>query len=308
MIYLNAPCSLDNTKVKIRNVFEWFRKPDLKPVYFQNPYTVIWFVMDGVRSLNIHNQRHDIKRGDIIVIPSSTSFCIYSEDHNQEILHYLSIGCDWRVGSFDFVELYQFPNVYPVSHPSDLDRLKSVWLNLLHVWNEYVIEAAPGFVELFRTTRQRSFFAPKIDIHTPQTGAYLSQIGCFYQWAAVLLKITQPWLPETPRLPDARIEKVCEFVDHHYAKPLTVNDLCKNVFLSDSHLRQLFKRNLNTTPMNYIRKVRLEKAKELLVETIETVSQIAHQVGFEDVSYFNRLFRKRELMTPTEYRRKMSSF
>jgi AraC-like DNA-binding protein len=299
---------LDNTRVKIRNVFEWFRKPDLKPIHFQNPYTVIWFVVDGDRTLTIHNQKHYIKRGDLIVIPSSTSFSICSEDSHPEILHYLSIGCDWRVGSFDFVELFQFPRVCHIRDSSDIEQLASVWFELLQAWNQFVNEAAPEFVEIYRTTNQRSFSAPKIEIQTHSTEAYLSHIGSFYRWAAVFLHLTQPLLPVAPKLPDARIEKVCEFVENHYAKPLTIGDLCKSAFLSDGHLRQLFKKNLNITPMNYIQKVRLEKAKDLLVGTVEPVSQIARKVGFEDVSYFSRIFRRQELMTPVQYRKNMSSF
>jgi AraC-like DNA-binding protein len=299
---------LDNTKVKIRNVFEWFREPDWKPIHFQNPYTVIWFVLDGDRTLTIHNQKRYINRGDLIVIPSSTSFSICSEDRHPEILHYLSIGCDWKVGSFDFVELFQFPKVCPIHDSSDIAKLKSVWLELLQAWNQFVHEAAPEFVEIFRTTHRRSFSAPKIEIQTHQTGAYLNHIGCFYQWAAVFLQLSQPSLPAVPKLPDARIGKVCEYIDQHYAKPLTVSDLCKSAFLSDGHLRQLFRKNLNISPMNYIQKVRLEKAKELLVGTVEPVSQIARKVGFEDVSYFSRIFRRQELMTPVQYRKNMSSF
>jgi AraC-like DNA-binding protein len=269
---------------------------------------VIWFVLEGERVLTVQNRKYRIKRGDLIVIPPSTSFSIFSDQDRLETMHYLSIGCDWKVGSFHFVDLFHFPKVCHFHDASDIEKLQAAWLELLGIWNQFINEVTPEFAAMSRTLKKRSFFSPKIEIQTNQSGLFLFMIGCFYRWAAVLLQLTQSEMPPLPKQPDVRIEKVCNFVNDHYGNPLTMNDLCETVYMSDSHLRNLFKKNLDMSPMHYVQKVRLEKAKELLIETAEPVSHIAQAVGYSDVGYFSRVFRKMERMTPVEYRKEMSSF
>ena len=73
--------------------------------------------------------------------------------------------------------------------------------------------------------------------------------------------------------------------------------------LSESYLSNVFKKQYDTTIGTYINKLRMEKAKELLLQPGAKVSQVAAQVGFDDTDYFTKRFRQYTGLTPTEYRR-----
>lgn len=69
------------------------------------------------------------------------------------------------------------------------------------------------------------------------------------------------------------------------------------------HFIRLFKKELGTTPLQYINQKKIEKSQLLLITEEIAVKEIAFQLAFEDYSYFNRLFKKITGVTPQEYRR-----
>jgi AraC-like DNA-binding protein len=300
---VNTVFSLDSLKVKLRYAYEWVREPNWMPRHIENPCTVIWLIVGGERIFRINGQELHIKPMDVIVIPPFTSFSVCPYGEQSERLHYFSLACDWKVGSFDFVNLFQFPTVSELREQAEFDALKAVWMELLQVWDTFVAEVVPigAIIPLVK----EEHFPPRVEIRSSQAGGFLGTLSLFYKWSSVFLSLTASGLPEVPKLLDERIEHVCSYVAAHYTDKLTMGDLCEIVFMSESHLRLLFKKRLNISPMNYVLSYRLEKAKELLIETTNPIGLIAQSVGIDDISYFSRIFRKRERMTPAEYRRRM---
>lgn len=103
------------------------------------------------------------------------------------------------------------------------------------------------------------------------------------------------------------MKKVVQFIQQNYATPITLDDLAKIVNVSKSTLIQAFKAALNTTPIKYINHIRLTKAKELLLSTDSSISEISEMVGFQSLHYFSRYFKNREQLSPVEYRQRYSS-
>jgi two-component system response regulator YesN len=75
------------------------------------------------------------------------------------------------------------------------------------------------------------------------------------------------------------------------------------VHISPYYLSHLFKEELGVTFIGYLTKVRIEQAKILLLETNLTIQQISYMVGYQDSSYFTKVFKKLEGRTPTQFRR-----
>lgn len=84
--------------------------------------------------------------------------------------------------------------------------------------------------------------------------------------------------------------------------PHSVAELSKSVNLSIPHLLRLFKRETGATPIQYLRYVRLERARQLLEDTFLQVKQICSEVGLTDQSHFVRDFKEKYGLTPSEYR------
>jgi AraC-like DNA-binding protein len=81
-----------------------------------------------------------------------------------------------------------------------------------------------------------------------------------------------------------------------------VDDLAQAIDVSPAHLQKLFKTETGIPPIQFIKQIRLEKARELLETTFLRVQQIAFQVGINDQSYFDREFKKKYGVTPNQYR------
>lgn len=93
-----------------------------------------------------------------------------------------------------------------------------------------------------------------------------------------------------------------EYIDANYAQDLSLSDISKYIYLSDSYFAHSFKNKFGISPKSYILKVRIEAAKELLENTDVKVSDIAASVGFSSQQRFNDIFRKYEGITPLKYR------
>lgn len=74
-------------------------------------------------------------------------------------------------------------------------------------------------------------------------------------------------------------------------------------YINASYLSQLFKKEMNIKFIDYITKIRLEKAIELLKDTSLTVNEIAEAVGYKDARYFREIFVKHMGKTPSQYRK-----
>ncbi len=84
---------------------------------------------------------------------------------------------------------------------------------------------------------------------------------------------------------------------------LSVNDLCRAVKLSHAHLYRKLRALTNQTPVQFIRYIRLQKAKDLLENSDKNISEIAYTVGFADPNYFSRIYHKEMGITPSETRK-----
>lgn len=95
-----------------------------------------------------------------------------------------------------------------------------------------------------------------------------------------------------------------EYIDNNYDKDLTLTQVAKYIFLSDSYFAHSFKDKFGISPKSYILKVRIEAAKEYLENTDIKVAEVAKLVGFSSQQRFNDIFRKHEDVTPLTYRQK----
>lgn len=94
-----------------------------------------------------------------------------------------------------------------------------------------------------------------------------------------------------------------KYVEKHYMDKLTLSTISKEIHANGSYLSRLYKEKTGHTLFDVINQKKLEKAKEYLSEG-KRVSEVAVLVGFEDVSYFSRVFKKYEGCSPREYEKK----
>ena len=100
-----------------------------------------------------------------------------------------------------------------------------------------------------------------------------------------------------------RLHTLLQYIENNYREKITTKDIAAYCFITEEHLCRFFKKTVGKTVVEYITQYRVEKAAVLLINTDETVGNIAASVGFEDINYFSRIFKRIKGMTPREYRK-----
>lgn len=103
---------------------------------------------------------------------------------------------------------------------------------------------------------------------------------------------------------DAVIARCQTWIAEHYAIPAPVSAMLAISGLSERSFHRRFKQATGLSPMEYVHTLRLEESKQMLEAGSLPVEQIAMEVGYEDASFFSRLFRREVGLTPAQYRRR----
>lgn len=99
----------------------------------------------------------------------------------------------------------------------------------------------------------------------------------------------------------AKIYDVIDYIENNYSNKISINTLSDIAGLSTSQFRKKFKEIYEISPLEYINRLRIENAKDLLRSEIYTQDEIATLCGFENVYYFNKVFKKYTNITPGRY-------
>ncbi|WP_322923252.1 response regulator [Paenibacillus campi] len=102
-----------------------------------------------------------------------------------------------------------------------------------------------------------------------------------------------------------RLKEAVAYLHRHYARPLNMATVSNHVSLNYSYFSEAFKAYTGESFVVYLKKLRIERAKELLVQSSYRLSEIGEQVGLENSRHFSRVFRELEGITPQEYRARL---
>jgi len=103
---------------------------------------------------------------------------------------------------------------------------------------------------------------------------------------------------------DDRFFRVRMWIEEHYLETLEIDDLAKMANVSRGYFFRAFKNAFGVAPLAYQQQLRVEAAKTLLKATTLRCNEIAQRVGFKDVYFFHRTFKKHTGLTPNQYRRR----
>ncbi|WP_440119368.1 AraC family transcriptional regulator [Paenibacillus sp. QZ-Y1] len=109
---------------------------------------------------------------------------------------------------------------------------------------------------------------------------------------------------------DARLKLagLITFIKQNYQQDISLSMLAQQMNITEQHLNRIFKKEFQMTPLEYLMRYRLLKAKELLIRDDETTAnEIARAVGFNSASYFGSVFKKFEGLSPIELRKRYQS-
>lgn len=100
-----------------------------------------------------------------------------------------------------------------------------------------------------------------------------------------------------------KMKIIMKHVENHYMEKISIADIAEVAGFSESHFMRYFKETMGTSFIDYLREYRLTMAARLLLASDASILSISEEVGFDNLSYFNRAFKKEYGVTPSQYRK-----
>ncbi|RHK91856.1 AraC family transcriptional regulator [Phocaeicola plebeius] len=252
-----------------------------------SPFTRLYYVTEGSAQIELPDGIYTLSPKHMYFIPA---FTIHTNICKSNFIHYYLHIYEDHYSDNDWLDHWKFPVEIEAT---DLDlalfkRLCEINPHMtLQKSDPTTYDNNPTLMQNLIKNRQRAF-CDKVESR-----------GVVFQLLSRFFKQGQSKI----EMEDNRIAKTVLYIRKHLNEAIELEKLAEISCLSKDHFIRLFKKELGTTPLQYINQKKIEKAQLLLITEELAVKEIAFQLAFEDYSYFNRLFKKITGVTPQEYRR-----
>src|SRR5690625_480815 len=228
---------------------------------------VFQYTLDGMGQIRIEDEMFSLQKGDafFVKIPSNHRYYLPESSHQWEFIHLTLFG-DEAIRS----------------HQTITNELGSVFILELN---------SPPILIIFELLRDVS--DQKINDGFEASALAFTFLMELHRFS-LNLNIDKEW-PES-------ITKATIFIENNYAKPISLDDIVEASGLSKYHFTRLFHQYIKLTPVQYLKKVRINRSIELLKDQSLTIEEIARKVGFSNGNYFGKVFRASLGLPPGEFR------
>ncbi len=233
-------------------------------------------VMDeGVHQFSLNGERVTVTAGDVVII-------------NPGVLHEGMAGeggSAYRVIAFELLD-----------HLAK-DPVAAVALQPL-------VSGAVTFAAVIHEDSTLRALADNLCIDYEQGGKWCSLLLLHHLYE-LLAYLCEHYLVAcaTPPLAENRLREVTEYITQHFCEDLTTRELCRYFGFEESYFCRLFRQVTGLRTTEYIRVLRLEKARRQLKNSMASVTEVALDCGFSDANYFARCFKKHYGMSAGDYRK-----
>lgn len=104
------------------------------------------------------------------------------------------------------------------------------------------------------------------------------------------------------------VEQIQNYIDEYYSLPITRESLAQMLNYSVPYIAKQFKQKTGRSIIDYLIQIRIQKARQLLIHTTLSLQEVASSVGYEDVSYFIRIFKKHSGLTPMKFKQQPNQY
>ena len=250
-----------------------------------SPFARLYYVKEGEGTISTPEAELTMKPGNMYLVPS---FMPHSMTCQSGLRFYYLFVYERYGTQSDIFDLYSFP--YEVEANQAIDLL---FENYCNYYPELTLPYASA-EDFYAHPSYREYairYAQMDRAQKMQLQGFVWIVASFFM--AKAQKIEEM---------DERLLKVIDYVKENVGKVIEIETLANMVCLTKSHLERLFREKLGTSPLQFILRKKIQSAQRLLMTTNYSVNVIAHEVGFDDPSYFIRIFRQKIGFTPQDYR------
>lgn len=248
----------------------------------------IGFVTEGSVVLGCGNRKYQMECGDIFFVNSNVLHSMHNNNTSKQAV-FKSIAFHSSIISESINSVFYTKYLLPILSngnfreciiTKDSNSYQSMLDILSKVWNLVYSEASDYEIKVRNE---------------------LSTLFCILNRFQKNIKETIP--PKMPNyLPEKRVQVLLNYIHTHYKDKITIEELAKTASISKTEVLRCFKAIMGRSPISYLNSYRLQRAAHLLINTEKNIQEIAEDCGFDDNSYFSKLFKKKYHVTPHGYR------
>lgn len=250
--------------------------------YHDHDFTEITYILSGKGQYYVEGITYNVQAGDLII-------CNAGIHHHNIVTNTKEPTVEFFVGFSDY-------------HFRDMQK------NTIELKNgDYLIHTD---TEL-RQSLSKHCYAMLAENEANQVGKYFMLKAHLIQFLLLILR--QDTEPQP--VPDGynfdthyksyAVNQIINYLDLHYNEKISLDRIAQNMYLSPVYVSKIFKEETGESPINYLIKIRLEKAKDMLSsKNPESIKKIANDVGYEDAYHFSKLFKKYYGISPLHFRKK----
>lgn len=138
---------------------------------------------------------------------------------------------------------------------------------------------------------------------TRPNGYQLGVKGYLFQLLFDLVNISQTREHNANQKSVEKVKLILSYVRENYRRSITIDEIAQVCYYSKSHFMKFFKESMGMGFTHYLNDYRLGIASQMLLTTDDSILEVAEQTGFDNLSYFNRLFKRKYAVTPGQFRR-----
>ena len=256
----------------------------------RSPFARLYYVTEGEAKIEMPSGVYTLTPHHLYFIPAYTRHSCICDAHFSH--YYVHIYEDLHSES-SVLEQWDYP-VEVKANTNDLELMKRLcYINPFLKLQQSDPDVYDNHQTLISNIElnQRRPFCDKVESR-----------GILYILMSRFLKYAKPKVD----VRDDRIQMSLTYIRKHIGSKLDIDQLAANACMSKDHFIRVFKHETGETPNAFITKRKLEKAELTLVTTNLPVNRVADMLGYNDYSYFNRIFKKNSGMTPQQYRKNHS--
>lgn len=254
-----------------------------------SPFIRLYYIKQGRAVLHLPEGDMEATAGHMYLIPS---YVPHSYECDPGFDFYYLFVFQWLERGVSVFQTYDFP--YQVRSNEATQLLFENYCNLYPQLNLPSEDAAkfdahPSYREYVQAYMQMAHYE-RLQLH-----GLVEILFSYFVKQAKLRAV----------MSDVRMAGLMKYVQEHMEDPLSTEELARHACVTKCHLIRMFRSSLGVTPLRYITQCKVQYAQTLLLRTDLSVKQVGEAVGFKDISYFIRLFRRQLGFTPQEYREKL---
>lgn len=241
---------------------------------------------------------------DLVILPSfEGNRLIQIQEENDDLVDWLKSQIQQQTpilalttAAYFLAATQQLQHVLLATHWAFLRELKRLFPQSSFTANRNYLQSE----QIYTTGTLLGAFDALLGIVAQQKGDYFAQL-CASHLLMHAPRELNPVLPNFRNHCDEAVLQVQDWLDANFSQENRIADLAKQFNFSERNLKRRFQLATQISPNQYLQQVRVDKAKKLLLTTEMNVQQIAYAVGYENVSFFIRVFNKITGCTPSQW-------